>query len=90
MKSIYIATETAGKGLTDITEYYGLTDYHNYASEILCCHNDQPKAKETISSLNDLMADTGIGFGARRHYRISRKDAIKALKEGPVKNNTML
>ena len=89
MKSIYIATEVAGKGITDITEYSSLDDYHNYACQILCTHNDQPTNRETISSLNDLLADNGIGQGSRRHYRISRKDAAEVLKNRSVNNNTL-
>tara|TARA_R110000868_G_scaffold33953_11_gene122929 strand:- start:321 stop:590 length:270 start_codon:yes stop_codon:yes gene_type:complete len=77
---IYIATQVNGKGFSGVTEFCGLADFHNYVSEVLSCCEAQPKARETVGSLCDLLADQGPGFGARWHYRISRRDAISELK----------
>ena len=90
MRSIYVATVENGKGIRGVTEYAGLNDLHNYASEVLSCCEGQPKARETVSSLCDLLADQGAGFGSRYHYRVSRKEAIHILKCRYAFNSTSL
>jgi len=90
MKSIYIATVENGRGISSVAEYAGLNDLHDYAYEVLACCEGQPKARETVSSLCDLLADQGPGFGSRWHYRISRRDAIHILKRGNAFNSTSL
>ena len=88
--SIYIATVENGKGIRIITEFAGLNDLHYYASDVLSCCEGQPKARETVSSLCDLLADQGPGFGSRYHYRISRREAVSILKSGRSFNSTSL
>ena len=90
MRSIYVATVENGKGIRGVTEYAGLNDLHDYASEVLSCCEGQPKARETVSSLCDLLADQGPGFGSRYHYRISRREAVSILKSGRSFNSTSL
>ena len=90
MKSIYIATVENGKGIRIITEFAGLNDLHYYASDVLSCCEGHPRARETVSSLCDLLADQGPGFGSRYHYRISRREAVSILKSGRSFNSTSL
>ena len=90
MRSIYVATVENGKGIRGVTEYAGLNDLHYYASDVLSCCEGQPKARETVGSLCDLLADQGPGFGSRYHYRISRREAVSILKSGRSFNSTSL
>ena len=90
MRSIYVATQCNGRGFAGITEFCGLADFYNYVSEVLSCCEGQPKARETVGSLCDLLADQGPGFGSRYHYRISRREAVSILKSGRSFNSTSL
>ena len=75
--SIFIATDIAGRGVRNITEFFNKKDFYNYASEVLSCCDNQPKASYTIAEICDTLADQGMGRGSRYHYRIALSDVQK-------------
>jgi len=86
--SLYVATDEHGRGVRCITEFENRADLQTYAQNYV---NGYIPNNATISNVLELLYDSGPGFGARNHFRISRKDAIATLKHEPwIKNNTFL
>ena len=82
---IYIATDEHGKGVRHVTSFHNRLDFLNYAYEVLATNARNHMIRRRASSIDTIceaLDDSGIGFGARHHFRISRKDAKKYLKNG--------
>ncbi len=77
LMTLYIATETHGnwQNPTLFTEFANKADFFNYASEVLACCDNQPKASYTIAEICDTLADQGMGRGSRHHYQITGAQA---------------
>ena len=92
MKSIYIATTEAGRGVRQVTQFDGRRDFLAYADNVLAMHNagQMIRAKNTpIATICDALHDNGPGFGSRRHRRVSRREAVKLARDG-ARNNLYL
>lgn len=79
---IYIATDIHGRGVKHVTAFKNRADFHNYASDVLACSYETVLVKDTINDLCDKLYDSGIGFGARNHKRVSRNDAKHLIRNG--------
>lgn len=84
---IYIATDEHGKGVKHITPFDNRLDFLNYADDVLAFNGRNYMIRRRASSIDTIceaLYDNGIGFGARHHFRVSRKDAKKYLKNGAI------
>ena len=82
---IYIATDEHGKGVRHVTLFYNRLDFLNYADDVLATNARNYMIRRRASSIDTIceaLYDNGIGFGARHHFRVSRKDAKKHLANG--------
>ena len=79
---IYIATNITSKGVKHITAFEDKKDFNNYAQELLSCSNTNVNPADSIDTLCSKLYDTGIGYGSRFHFRVSRKEAKKYIKLG--------
>jgi len=79
---IYIATNITGKGVKHITAFADKKDLAGYAGELLACSDTCVNFADSIDILCSKMHDTGIGYGSRFHFRVSRKEAKKYIKSG--------
>jgi len=89
MKSIYIATVEAGRGVRHVTQFDSRRDFLAYADEVLAMDSagQTIRAKGTpIATICDALADNGPGFGSRWHQRVSRCEAIKLARAGANNN----
>lgn len=92
MKSIYIATTEAGRGVRHVTQFDGRRDFLAYADDVLAMDNagQMIRAKNTsIATICDALDDNGPGFGSRWHRRVSRREAVELARDG-VSNNLYL
>ena len=74
---IYIATDEHGKGVRQVTPFYGRKDLLSYAWEVMACRDGNYKlnGRPTIDDICDALYDCGPGSGARHHYRIPVREA---------------
>lgn len=81
--TIYIATDVNGRGILSIGNYDDKNDFHNVAVKWLE-RTDRGfiNKSATIADICDALHDQGPCFGARSHYRISRKEALFLKREG--------
>tara|TARA_R110002012_G_scaffold275260_2_gene461806 strand:+ start:379 stop:645 length:267 start_codon:yes stop_codon:yes gene_type:complete len=82
---IYIATDEHGKGVRHVMLFYNRLDFLNYADDVLATNARNYMIRRRASSIDTIceaLYDNGIGFGARHHFRVSRKDAKKHLANG--------
>lgn len=89
MKSIYIATTEAGRGVRHVTQFDGRRDFLAYADGALATNNAGLiiRAQNTpIAMICDALADSGPGFGSRWHQRVTRREAIKLARAGASNN----
>jgi hypothetical protein len=77
--TLYIATDIHGDYQRSpfFTTFADKADFFNYASEVLACCDNQPKASDTIAEICDTLADQGMGRGSRHHYRITGAQAYR-------------
>ena len=82
---IYIATLENGRGVQHITCYENRTDLMLYADAVTESYADTDvNARDTIDTICHKLCDLGVGYGARIHYRISRREA-ELLSRGGVR-----
>lgn len=81
---IYIATNEHGRGIRHVTGFEDRDALHSYACEVMACHSDNHllNGRPSISAICDALYDTGPGFGARSHHRVSRKIAEQLIRDG--------
>ena len=82
---IYIATNEHGRGVKHITAFADRLRFLCYADEVLACDDSSQliRAKSTpIERICEALYDSGIGFGARDHHRVSRQDAQEYIRNG--------
>ena len=84
----YIATTIHGRGVSQINDFQNRMDLCAYADDVLACHNVNPCRSDSIDTLLEKLYDSGFGFGARSHSRVSRKEATALIRAG-AKNNTL-
>lgn len=86
---IYIATDIHGQGVKHVTAFDDLADLHTYACETMAFHNDNWKlqGRPTIGDICEALYDTGIGIGARSHYRVSYRQAKEFVRNGLWSHN---
>jgi hypothetical protein len=83
MRDIYILTTEAGGWTRDtVASFAGRSDLMQYAEDVLCCTSIVIGSRDTIGDLCDKLADQGLGRGSRSHRRISRADAVVAIRQG--------
>jgi hypothetical protein len=81
---IYIATDIHGRGLSYIAAYDSRTDFLSTALQWLD-RSDRYfliNARSSIDDICDALRDSGAGFGARSHHRITRREAFKLARDG--------
>lgn len=88
--TIYIATNQAGRGVTNVTQFDNKADLYSYAVDVLSFTDRYPLKRHNVSELCELLADYGSGFGSRCHYRVNRKAALDLIKEPCVCDDTWL
>ena len=79
---IYIATDTNGRGVNLISAFADRADFWTYAAEVTASQEAVLLANDTIDDICDKLYDTGMGTGARHHYRATRAEAVKHIKDG--------
>jgi len=79
---IYIATNIHGRGVRHISAFENRADLLSYACEVLAMTDSYPRNRASIDELCEALSDNGIGFGARSHRRVSRKQAIEHIRDG--------
>jgi hypothetical protein len=79
---IYIATAFHGRGVKEINAFDDKFDFWDYACNIMSCQETTLLVSDKISDICGKLYDTGMGSGARHHYRVSRVDAIKHIENG--------
>ncbi len=79
---IYIATGSHSRGVKYITAFDNKTDLFSYACDVSSCQEAVVLTSDTIDDICVKLYDTGMGSGARHHYRVSRTDAIKHIENG--------
>ena len=79
---IYIATDFHGRGVKEINAFDDKFDFWDYARDVTSCQETTLLVSDTISDICVKLYDTGMGSGARHHYRVSRADAIKHIENG--------
>jgi hypothetical protein len=86
---IYIATDIHGQGVKHVTAFDDRAGFHNYAYETMAFDNDNWKlrGRPTIDAICEALYDTGIGIGARSHYRIDREQAKELVRAGLRSHN---
>ncbi len=83
MRDIYILTTEAGGRTRDtVASFAGRSDLMQYAHDVLSCSSIIIGSRDTIDDLCDKLADQGMGRGSRSHRRISRADAVVAIRQG--------
>ena len=90
--TIYIKTTLAGQEMdhkTFVWSCWDKDDLFHYVDGALACHNENPRRRDNIDELLDLIADHGPGMGSRYHRRIDRKEAERLIRAG-AKNLTLL
>lgn len=80
---IYIATDIHGRGVRHIIAFDNREDLYRYAEKVTeRCGERLPRASYSIERLCECLYDRGIGFGARSHRRVSRRDAYRLARDG--------
>ena len=79
---IYIATDIHGHGVKHVNAFDSKLDFWAYADEVLACHDANPKRSDTIDTLCEHLYDSGFGFSARSHHRVSRQEAAQLIRNG--------
>lgn len=79
---IYIATDIHGSGVKHIEAFDNRISLLKYAAEVTAMQETNVLSRDTIADLCDKLYDTGTGFGARHHFRVSRKDAKQFIRNG--------
>jgi hypothetical protein len=82
MTMIYIATDILGSGVKHIEAFDNRMSFLKYAAEVTAMQEAVVLSRDTISDLCDKLHDSGTGFGARYHFRVSRKDAKEFIRNG--------
>lgn len=80
--TIYIATDIHGRGVRHVSAFADKHDFFAYASQVLTFHDPSPNRSDSIDVLCEKLYDNGVGFGARHHSRISRKNAKILIRDG--------
>jgi hypothetical protein len=81
--TIYVATDIHGRGVRHITAFDTKAELFSYAwNEKARSGVNLPKAKHNIDDILHCLYDSGIGFGARNHYRVSRREAHRLARAG--------
>ena len=91
-RKIYVQTDIAGQAIwhSIISDFSGKPDLYTYVDEILSCTDDHALASDSISDLLEKLYDRGPGRGQRYHRRVSRKDAIEAIRAGATNQTVWL
>lgn len=82
---IYIATDIHGRGVRHVLAFDNRDDLYRYAQDV---HEHErsgenwPRASYSIERLCECLYDRGVGFGARSHRRVSRRDAYRLARDG--------
>jgi hypothetical protein len=81
---IYIATDIHGRGLRHVTAYDSRKDFLSTALQWLDRSDKyfSIKARSSINDICDALRDSGAGFGARSHHRVTRREAFKLARDG--------
>jgi len=81
---IYIATDIHGRGTRHVFAYDSRDDFARTAKQWLDRSDGyfQIKARSTVNDICDALFDSGQGFGARSHRRVSRKEALRLKRDG--------
>lgn len=79
---IYIATDIHGRGIKHVNAFDNRLSFWAYADEVLACRDTHPKRSDTIDALCEHLYDSGFGFGARSHHRVSRQEAARLIRNG--------
>ncbi len=79
---IYIATNIHGRGYRHVVAYKDIQEFRNVASAWLERHGTHVKSRATIDEVCEALYDAGPGFGARSHWRVSRKEAYALKRDG--------
>lgn len=82
--TIYIATDIHGRGTSLITVFYDKAELRQIAVKWLDRSGKcwAIKRRSSVSDICEALYDQGPCFGARSHYRISRRDALYLKKQG--------
>lgn len=81
--TIYIATDVNGRGVKQIGNFDDKNDFRKIAMKWLeSTDHGYIKTSATIADICEALYDQGPCFGARSHYRISRKEAFFLKREG--------
>tara|TARA_R110001632_G_scaffold15836_1_gene51900 strand:+ start:5500 stop:5790 length:291 start_codon:yes stop_codon:yes gene_type:complete len=78
---IYVITYQAGRGRI-VTTFNDRADLRQYANAVLIETDRWISSRDTIDDISDKLEDFGMGRGSRSHCRISRADAIEAIRDG--------
>ena len=81
---IYIATDIHGRGVRHVFAYDSRDDFSRTAKQWLERSDDyfKIKARSTVNDICDALYDSGPGFGARSHRRVSRREALRLKRDG--------
>ena len=80
---IYIATDIHGRGVRHVLAFDNREDLFLYARRVTeRCGDRWPRASYSIDRLCECLYDRGVGFGARSHRRVSRRDAYRLARDG--------
>lgn len=79
---IYIATNIHGRGVRHITSFDSRADLLGYACEVLAMNDRHPRNRASIDEICEALSDSGPGFGALSHHRVSRKQALEHIRDG--------
>ena len=82
--TIYIATDIHGRGTSLITVFYAKSEFRKIAIKWLDRSGNawSIKRQSTVNDICQALYDQGPGFGARHHYRINRRDALRLKNNG--------
>ena len=81
---IYIATDIHGRGARHVFAYDSRDDFSRTAKQWLDRSDGyfRIKARSTVNDICDALYDSGPGFGARSHRRVTRKEALQLKRDG--------
>ena len=81
---IYIETEIHGRGTRHVCAYNSREDFARTAKQWLDRSNQYfaIKSRSSVSDICDALRDSGPGFGARSHRRVTREEALRLQRDG--------
>jgi hypothetical protein len=80
----YIATDIHGRGTRHVCAYDSRDDFSTTAKQWLDRSDRyfQIKTRSSVDEICDALYDSGPGFGARSHRRVTRKEALRLKRDG--------